>query len=159
MPVTASVSGKAACPVWMTKLAKCRPAESLITVTEDASDGRSRDQRTGTSPILGSRSLPPGVIEKRAFRVNRIACLWSLRDRKRGGATFGPLRLPVTEAKNFRYPAFRSASACWSTTADTPPSQARPRCCLGLSQAGRQLAIGDVRQTGSVRVLPGAQRV
>ena len=42
----------------MTKLAKYRPAASLITVTDDGSDGSGRDHRTGTSPIFGSRSFP-----------------------------------------------------------------------------------------------------
>jgi hypothetical protein len=37
-----------------------------------------------------------------ALRVNRIACLRSLRDRTRGGPILGPLRLPVTDAKKFR---------------------------------------------------------
>ena len=43
-----------------------------------------------------------GSILNRALAVNRMACRWSLRDRNLGGATFGPLRLPVTEAKKFR---------------------------------------------------------
>jgi hypothetical protein len=54
------------------------------------------------SPIFGSRSLPPGVTEKRALRVNRIACRVSLRDRNRGGDILGPLRVPLREAKKFR---------------------------------------------------------
>ena len=41
-----------------------RPAASLITVTVDGSDGSARDQRTGTSPIFGRRSFPPGVIRE-----------------------------------------------------------------------------------------------
>jgi hypothetical protein len=48
----------------------------------------------------------------RALAVNLTACRLSLRDRNRGGPTFGPFRFPVTEAKKFRYAAFRSASAC-----------------------------------------------
>jgi hypothetical protein len=81
----------------------------LTTVTLEGSDGRSRDQRTVTSPIFGRRSFPPAVIEKRAFLVNRMACRLSFRDRKRGGATFAPLRLPVSEVKKLRYAVFRSA--------------------------------------------------
>src|ERR1700751_1066573 len=107
MPTTDSDSGKASGSVWMTKLAKYRPAASLITVTDDGSDGSGRDQRRGRSPILGRRSLPPGVTWKRALRVNRIACLRSLRDRNLGGPTLGPFRFPVTEARKFRYAAFR----------------------------------------------------
>jgi hypothetical protein len=40
-----------------TNEAKYRPAESLITVTLDGTDGSGRDHRTGTSPIFGSRSF------------------------------------------------------------------------------------------------------
>jgi hypothetical protein len=58
----------------MTKLAKYRPAESLMTVTEDGAVGSGRDQRTGTSPIFGSRSLPFESTLNRALAVNRIAC-------------------------------------------------------------------------------------
>jgi len=61
----------------------------------------------------------------RLFLVNRMACRLSLRDRKRGGATLRPLRLPVTEAKKLRYATFRSARACCSTTLDTSASHAR----------------------------------
>src|SRR5260370_27748480 len=109
----------------MTKLEKSRPAESLITVTEDGIEGRVRDQRTRTSPILGSRNLPPGMTQKRALRVKRIACRVSLRDRNRGGPILGPVRLPVTEVRKFRYAALRSARACCSTTADTSPRPSR----------------------------------
>ncbi len=94
-------------------------------MTDDGSDGRSRDQRTGTSPIFGSRSLPSGSTLNRAFAVNRTDWRRSLRDRNRGGAIRGPFRLPVTEAKKFRYATLRSAWACWSTTDDTSPSHAR----------------------------------
>jgi hypothetical protein len=61
--------------VFTTKLAKYRPAASLITVTLDGSAGSGLDQRTGISPIFGRRSLPGGVILNRALAVNRIACL------------------------------------------------------------------------------------
>jgi hypothetical protein len=74
MPVTDPVWGKVTGPVWITKLAKYRPAESRITVTLDGSEGRSRDQRTGTSPILGSRSFPLASTRNRALAVNRTAC-------------------------------------------------------------------------------------
>jgi len=73
-----------------------------MIVTDDGSDGRSRDHATFTSPIFGNRNLRPGVMVNRAFFVNRIACRWSRRDRKRGGPTRAPLRLPVTEAKKLR---------------------------------------------------------
>ena len=59
MPTAGSASGGMPGSVSITKDAKYRPAESLITVTLDGADGRSRDQRTDTSPIFGKRSLPP----------------------------------------------------------------------------------------------------
>ena len=68
---------------------------------DDGSEGRSRDQRTGTSPTFGSRSRPLPSTLNRALAVNRIACHWSFRDRNRGGATRGPLRFRVMEAKKF----------------------------------------------------------
>lgn len=74
MPTSAAVSGSGSSPASTTNDAKYRPAASLITVTDDGSAGSERDQRTATSPIFGRRSLPPAVIEKRAFLVNRIAC-------------------------------------------------------------------------------------
>lgn len=41
-----------------------RPAASIVTVTLDGAEGRSRDQRTGTSPTPGSRSRPFGSTRK-----------------------------------------------------------------------------------------------
>jgi len=125
IPVSVPASGSGSAAACTTKLAKYRPAASMITVTDDGCDGRSRDQRTGTSPIFGSRSFPPAQTLNRALAVNRTACLRSLRDRNRGAATRGPFRVPVMEAKKFRYAAFRSARDCWSTTEETSPSQAR----------------------------------
>ena len=71
-------------------------------MTEVGAAGRSRDQRTCTSPIFGSLSRPLSSTRNRELAVNRTACLRSLRDRNRGGAIFAPLRLPVTELKKFR---------------------------------------------------------
>src|SRR5690606_39229859 len=102
MPTSAAVCGSGSAGASTTNEAKYRPAASLITVTLEGSDGRRRDHFTGTSPIFGRRSLPPAVIAKRALRVKRIACRLSLRDRKRGGATFGPFRFPDADAKKFR---------------------------------------------------------
>ena len=131
IPTSAPVSGagnraaSAAGPVCTTNEAKYRPAASLMTVTLAGAEGRSRDQRTGTSPIFGRRSRPLGSTLNRALAVNLTACRRSLRDLNRGGATLRPFRLPADQAKKFRYAAFRSARACCSTTADTSPSQAR----------------------------------
>ena len=159
MPITGPASGRAPGPVSTTKLAKYRPAESLITVTLDGSDGSGRDHRTGTSPILGRRSFPLGSTLNRALAVNRIACRWSLRDLNRGGPIFGPFRFPVTEAKKFRYAVFRSARDCWSTTAETSPSQARSGVALAAVSRADSSPVGEVRLPGRVRLLPGAQPV
>src|SRR5207247_1449910 len=97
MPTAGPVAGRERGPASTTKLAKYRPAASLITVTLDGRDGSGRDQRTGTSPILGSRSFPLGSTLNRALRVNRIACRVSLRDRNLGLP--GPFRSPLSEAK------------------------------------------------------------
>jgi len=45
----------------------------------------------------------------------------------------------VTEAKEFRYAVFRSAGACWSTTADTSLGQARSG--VALATVSRALSI------------------
>jgi len=42
-----------------------------------------------------------------------------------GPAGLGVFGLPATEAEMFRYAAFRSAGACWSTAADMSPGRAR----------------------------------
>ena len=55
-----------------------------MTVTRDGSGGSGRDQRAGTSPILGRRSFPLVSTLNRALAVNRMACRRSLRDRDRG---------------------------------------------------------------------------
>lgn len=85
MPISSEISGNGSSAALTTNDAKYRPALSLITVTDDGSDGSERDQMTGTSPIFGRRSLPPGVIANRAFLVKRIACRESLRDAVHGG--------------------------------------------------------------------------
>jgi hypothetical protein len=102
MPTATAVSERASGPVSTTNEAKYRPEASLITVTEEGSDGRGRDHRTGTSPILGNRSFPFGSTLNRALAVKRIACRRSLRDRNCGGAICGPFRFLVAEAKKFR---------------------------------------------------------
>jgi hypothetical protein len=74
MPTTVPAGASGPAVAWTTKLAKYRPAASLMTVTLDGSDGRLRGQRTDTSPILGCRSFPPDSTLNRALAVNRIAC-------------------------------------------------------------------------------------
>jgi len=130
MPMTEPAVGSRRDGASTTNEAKYRPAASLITVTLDGGEGSGRDQRTGTSPIFGNRRRPFGSIRNRALAVNRTACLRSLRERNLGGAILGPLRVPTTEVKKFRYASFRSASACCSTTDDTSLSQERSGVCF-----------------------------
>ncbi|EQD82357.1 hypothetical protein N599_31135 [Saccharopolyspora erythraea D] len=112
--------------VSITKYAKYRPAESLITVTLDGVEGSWRDQHTGTSPIFGKRSFPPSVIDQRALAVNRIDCRRSRRVLNLGAPILRPLRLPLIESKKFLKARSASRNDCCSTTADTSPSQDRP---------------------------------
>jgi hypothetical protein len=93
--------------------------------SQSASHGSSRDQRTFTSPIFGSLSLPSASTLNRAFAVNLTAWRRSLRDRNRGRRDPGPLPLARDRGEKFRYAPLRSAWACWSTTADTALSRAR----------------------------------
>jgi hypothetical protein len=106
MPICWSVSGIAAASacgsVSMTKEAKYRPAESLITVTEVGVVGRVRDHFTFTAPILGRFSRPAAVRDQRALAVNPIDCRLPLRDLNLGAPVFGPLRVPLREAKKLR---------------------------------------------------------
>jgi len=102
IPHSVPVFGSGSETVSTTNEAKNRPAASRITVTEDGAVGRSRDQRTCTSPTFGSRSRPLPSTLNRALAVKRIDWRDSLRDRNRGGATFWPFRFPVTESKKFR---------------------------------------------------------
>lgn len=76
-------------------------AAFLVTVTDVGTAGNCRDQRTRRSPTLATYSLPLSRREK-PLAVSRIDCSLSRFDLKRGGVTFGPLRLPVCEEKKFR---------------------------------------------------------
>src|SRR5690606_38912608 len=124
MPTSAADSGNGSTETSTTKLAKYRPAASLITVTEDGADGSWRDQRILISPILATYRRPFGRIEN-PLRVNRIDCRLSLRDLNFGGPTGDPLRLPVTEEKNARYALCRSFNACTSASLGASASHTR----------------------------------
>ena len=116
---------------------------SLITVTHDGSDGGGRDQRAGTSPILGRRSFPLVSTLNRGAGGEPDGLPAVLADRNRAGRPSAPLRLPATEATRFRYAAFRSAGACWTTTADTAPGRARSGVALAaVSRADRRAPLG-----------------
>lgn len=115
MPMVRSVAGirpASACgSVSMTKEAKYRPAESLTTVTEVGVAGSVRDHFTFTAPILGRFSRPLSVRDQRALAVNRIDWRVSLRDLNRGAPSFGPLRVPLREAKKLRCAVFGQRGA------------------------------------------------
>ncbi|WP_067852354.1 hypothetical protein [Nocardia shimofusensis] len=102
----------------------------MITVTDEGSEGSSRDHATFASPIFGRRNLQPNVTANREFFVNLIACRVSRRDLNRGGPIRAPFSFPVTGAKKFRYAVFTSANAGCNTTLDTSPSQARSGVAL-----------------------------
>lgn len=93
-------------------------------MTEDGSDGSSRDHATFTSPTFGKRSRPFASTAKRALRVKRMACVLDRR-LNLGGPILAPARCPLSEAEKFRHARSQSAKACCSTTADTSPSQSR----------------------------------
>ena len=135
-----------------------RPAASTVTVTLDGSPGSSRDQRTGTSPIPGSRSRPLGSTRNRAALVNRIDCAAVLASTGTAvRASLRPFRFPVTEAKKFRYAVFASASACCKHHR-RHLGQPRPlRGPLRRRQRLRQLRVGRVRLP-SLAGLPGGRR-
>ena len=101
--------------------------------------GRTAGPCTPASPRR--RTSRPSVTANRALRVNRIACRVSLRDRNRGSPVRRPFRSSVSEAKKFRYAAFRSARACWRTTAETSPRHAR--CGVALTAGTCRLTMGS----------------
>ena len=69
MPTSCDVGGSGASGASTTNEAWYRPAASTVTVTLDGSDASSRDQRTGTSPIPGSRNRPAEVTRGRGQAV------------------------------------------------------------------------------------------
>ena len=146
IPTSALVSGagnraaSAAGPVCTTNEAKYRPAASLMAVTLAGAEGRSRDQRTSMSPIFGRRSRPLARILNRALAVNRTACRLSFRVLNRGGPALGPFRLLEDHGGHVR-----------------EPRSLRGR--LHRGQPGRQLPVGDVRQTCLMRLLTDAEAV
>src|SRR6476620_10702906 len=101
IPTSASSGGRGSSVVSTTNDAKYRPAASLMIVTEDGSDGRSRDQATSTSPTFATYSFPFGRFEN-PLRVSRIVCRLSRRDRNRGAPTLRPFRFPESESNQFR---------------------------------------------------------
>ena len=95
-PTAASTGGSGVSATSTTNEAWYRPAASRVTVTDDGSDGRGRDQRTFRFPIFGRARRPSGSTRKRLLAVNRAACpCW--RDLNRGLRTrslaFSPLAL------------------------------------------------------------------
>lgn len=64
-----------------TKEAKCCPAASLTTVTEEGVAGRVRDHFTFTAPTFGRLNRPLPVMPQRALAVNLTDCRASRRQR------------------------------------------------------------------------------
>jgi hypothetical protein len=118
LPISESDAGSGSSPASTAKLAKYRPVASTITVTLVGSDGRSRDQRTGTSPIFGSRSFPPVVMVNRALRVNRIACTTA--DTSPSHARSGVALTAVSRADISASVMYGSPFACASCRARSP---------------------------------------
>src|SRR4029453_11360364 len=82
-PTAVLVAGSGVSRTSTTNEAWYLPAPSMVTVTEDGSAGRGRDQCTLRSPIFGSDRRPFGRSRKRLLLVNRTA--WpERRDLKRG---------------------------------------------------------------------------
>lgn len=71
-----------------------------MIVTDDGPDGRSRDQRTVTSPIFARYNLPFGR-RPNPLRVNLADWRLSLRDLNLGRPTLRPRRLPLIESNQF----------------------------------------------------------
>ena len=95
IPTSRRPAGAAASGASTTNEAWYRPAASTVTVTETPRTAASRDQRTGTSPIPGSRSRPAAVTRNRAALVNRIDCARSRFGTGTGARpAFGPSGCP-----------------------------------------------------------------
>ena len=122
------------------------------------SDGRARDQRTGTSPIFGQAQLParsdlePGV----GGEPDRLPAVLAGPEPRR--PIFGPFRLPRPRRRSSGTP--RSGPL---VPAGAPPRTPRQPCSLraGLrrGQPRGHLRVGEVRHPGRMRLLPGAQPV
>ena len=137
--------------------AKYRPAASRITVTLDGSDGSVRDQRTGTSPIFGSRSFPPGYLEPGVGgEPDRLPVV--LRDRNRGGPIFGPFRVPLTRRRS----SGRRRSGPPAPAAGPPPTPRPATPAPGWPSPRSAGPTAPRRRHTAARprgLLPGAQPV
>lgn len=120
IPVSVSSSGRNCGSVSTTNDAQYLLAAFLVTVTDVGTAGSCRDQRTRRSPTLATYSLPLSRREK-PLAVSRIDCWLSRFDLKRGGATFGPLRLPAWEEKKFRAAAPSALASLCGPFRLTPP--------------------------------------
>ena len=101
IPHSASVSGSGLSASLDDERREVPARRVRITVTE-----RVGGQAAGPADldIADLRQAQPPVAQhpNRELAVNLTDCLRSLRDRNRGGATFGPFRFPFTDAKKFR---------------------------------------------------------
>ena len=112
-----------------------------MTVTDDGGEGRSRDQRTRTSPIFARYSLPFGRRVK-PLRVSRNDCRLSLRDLNRGCPILRPLRRPLSESNQFEYARCASRTDCTSATEATSDSHARPCRVFAAVMTRRCTSVG-----------------
>src|SRR5882762_9400197 len=112
-----------------------------MTVTELGSDGRSRDQRTRTSPTFARYSRPLGRTVK-PLRVSRNDCRLSLRDLNLGCPTGRPLRRLAIESNQFRNARSASRTDCTNATLATSPSHARSSVVLATVTTLRWTSVG-----------------
>ena len=108
----------------------------------DGSAGRSRDQRTRTSPTFATNNRPLDRTEN-PLRVSRNDCRRSLRDFIRGRPSLRPLRFPVCESKKSRQARRESLTDCTNATLGTSPSQARSVVFLAWVMTRRWISLSD----------------
>ena len=113
----------------------------LITVTDDGTDGRSRDHSTLMSPTFATYSRSP--CRANPLRVSRTDWRPCLR-RGVGCLIFGPLRRPASESNQFLYARRASWHACTSATDATSPSQARSGVSLASVITRRCTSVSEI---------------
>ena len=111
-------------------------------MTLEGSLGRSRDQRTRTSPIFAKYSRPFDR-KRKPVRASRKDCRLSLLDFIRGRPVLRPLRCPVHEAKKFRNARRESLTDCTNATLDTSANHARCSVFLATVMTCRWISLSD----------------
>ena len=121
-PMAAFRNGVATVATSTTKLAKYRPATSLMMVTEVGSLGKGLDHLVLMAPTFAMFTLPFWIENPRC--VNLADCRLALR-LNLGKFTFGPLRLPLRDSKKFLNATPKSWTDCCNATTDTSDNQLR----------------------------------